>query len=150
MTAMEPKVRRPMSELMTRLRQITLPDEPNTIDSDGIVTIFTVREAARVFGVEFQFHGSVSLHIQSCEGFSVTLNETEEVVCCRILQSRLGDEQLFDTFIGDLMDLIIVCTMNRSTCEHVHWNDGWLVGGLSCTLWIENCLQNSNVDSLEN
>lgn len=107
MTAMEPKVRRPMSELMTRLRQITLPDEPNTIDSDGIVTIFTVREVARVFGVEFQFHGSVSLHIQSCEGFSVTLNETEEVVCCRILQSRLGDEQLFDTFIGDLMDLII-------------------------------------------
>ena len=32
MTAMEPKVRRPMSELMTRLRQITLPDAPNTID----------------------------------------------------------------------------------------------------------------------
>lgn len=98
--------RRPLSESMPTLRKITLPDVPNTIDSDGIVTISTVREAARVFGVEFLFHGPVALHIQSCEGFSVTVDETDGVRC-RILQLRVGEDELFDTFLGDLMDLVI-------------------------------------------
>lgn len=109
MTAHERTKRRSMSTMMPTLRQITLPDVPNTIDSDGIVTISTVREAARVFGVEFLFHGPVALHIQSCEGFSVTIDETGGVRC-RILQSRMGEDELFDTFIGDLMDLVISMT----------------------------------------
>lgn len=95
-------------DMLHTFRKVTRPDAPNAVEDDGDVAIYTVRESMRTYGVEFQFREPVQLNIQSCEGFSVTIDRSDGLRC-RILQTMLGEDQLFDTFMKDLMELIGVC-----------------------------------------
>ena len=93
-------------DMLHTFREVTRPDAPNAVEDDGDVAIYTVRESMRTYGVEFQFREPVQLNIQSCEGFSVTIDRSDGLRC-RILQTMLGEDQLFDTFMKDLMELIV-------------------------------------------